>query len=149
MAIEGAEARMEVEPTKIEEPGSKYCCGTCYDVHGRVTHIALKDKGPRTEKEYRNLGPAVNVHNRLVAKKTRVGGIDELHTFCNHCGDTVGWEWTAKDDRLPNSVYWCDVQMDRLFLHTDTELYLNAFCDCYAQCFFNINLKTDVCAVIV
>ncbi|XP_026432658.1 uncharacterized protein LOC113330021 isoform X1 [Papaver somniferum] len=44
MVSEEEETTKVVVPTKIEEAGRKYCCATCFNSYGRVTHVALEKR---------------------------------------------------------------------------------------------------------
>ncbi|XP_026432659.1 uncharacterized protein LOC113330021 isoform X2 [Papaver somniferum] len=80
MVSEEEETTKVVVPTKIEEAGRKYCCATCFNSYGRVTHVALEkrvtlklnailsgQKGPNGQRYYTNPyglpGETNSVHN--------------------------------------------------------------------------------------
>ncbi|XP_026432131.1 uncharacterized protein LOC113329474 isoform X1 [Papaver somniferum] len=125
MVSEEEETTKVVVPTKIEEAGRKYCCATCFNSYGRVTHVALEkrvtlklnsilsgQKGPKGQRYYCN-PYGINLNQVEAGLLDHPARIRKFDTLCNFCGETVGWHYTARRDELRSQLYWSATYMDR------------------------------------
>ncbi|KAI3930503.1 hypothetical protein MKW98_022152 [Papaver atlanticum] len=142
MAIEEARARLQglrisddstkvVVPTKIEEAGRKYCCATCYNSYGRVTHVASERRVKPEPNLYlpgRTKGQINYYIFASLINSSRVdtgmayhAGLRKFNTVCSFCGDIVGWHFTAKRDDSPE-----DWNLDKVVLLDEEEKIADA-----------------------